>query len=366
MTQKGTLRSFQFFCTLFTCRIIALFTFIITDKARFPAGDRAVIFLPFLLTGLACALPTLLVIGKKEDRTIFTLTNELHPAVSKAVALVYALGGVWSAGVSLVRFDLFMSTAMYSGARMWGLIFLLTGAALIVKKGGFENVARMSVIVLAIIFCSLIYAGVSAGREFDASNLEPPLQNGVLPLIKNGFSAAARTSELASLLVLAPRIKGGVKKGVFFWFLCFGLTVSAVYTLILGVTGAYGERQMFQLYALTVLAKLGVIERLDALICAIWVLCSLVRLTFYLLTAEQFLTQGFGIKAGRWTDLSLSLPVLGVYLTLSGSVAAFSEMLRSGVNEIVFLVLLVAVPLTVFTACHIKLRARRNKMTAVQ
>ena len=188
----------------------------------------------------------------------------------------------------------------------------------------------------------------------------------MLPLIKNGFSAAARTSELASLLVLAPRIKGGVKKGVFFWFLCFGLTVSAVYTLILGVTGAYGERQMFQLYALTVLAKLGVIERLDALICAIWVLCSLVRLTFYLLTAGQFLTHGFGIKAGRWTDLSLILPVLGVYLALSGSVAAFSEMLRSGVNEIVFLVLLVAVPLAVFTACHIKLRARRNKMTAVQ
>lgn len=350
MTERGKISAFQFFCTVFVCRIIALFTFIITDKNAFPPGDRSVIFLPFLLTGLIVFLPAALVTGKKEDRTIFTLTDRLHPRISQGVGLLYAAGAVWSAGVSLVRFDLFMSTVMFSGAKLWGFVLFLIAAAALIALRGPETAARMSIPVLALLAASLLYVSVTTGKEFDAANLDPPLRNGFLPLVKNGYSAVARTSEMAALLVMAPRIKGSIKKGIFFWLLTFGVTVSAAYTLISGVTGAYGERQMFQLYALTVLSKLGVIERLDALICAIWVLCSLTRLAVYILTAGMFLKGGFHVSENWKLYLGICIPIAGVYFALSGSVTSFSKVLTSGVNEYVFSGLLIAVPLTVLLA----------------
>ena len=354
MTARGRISAFQFFCTVFVCRIIALFTFIITDKNAFPPGDRSVIFLPFLLAGLLAFLPTVLITGKNEDRTIFTLTDRVHPNLSRGIGLLYTAGAVWSAGMSLVRFDLFMSTVMFSGAKLWGFILFLIAAAVLVALRGPETVARMSVPVLALLAASLIYVCVTTGKEFDAANLDPPLLSGVLPLVKNGYSAVARTSEMAALLVTAPRINGGIKKGIFFWLLTFGVTVSAVYTLISGVTGAYGERQMFQLYALTVLSKLGVIERLDALICAIWVLCSLTRLAVYIMTAGMFLEGGFHIAANAKTYIGICLPIAAVYFALSGSVTSFSKVLASGVNEYVFTGLLIVIPPAVLLAERIK------------
>ena len=361
MRKAETVPCFPFFCAVFVCRLIALFTFIITDSESFPAGDRSVVFLPFLLTGMLAAVPVLLVIGRKEDRTLFTLTNSVSPLFSKTAAVLYAAGAIWSEGISLTRFDLFMSTVMFSGARLWGLILLLTVCAVAVAGRGVRTTVRMSVLVLALAGLSMLYAGVTAGREFDVANLDPPLRNGVLPLFRNSFSAVARTGELAALLVYAPQVRGGVKKGVFFWFLSFGLTVSLLYTLIMGVTGAYGERQMFQLYALTVLSKIGAVERLDALICAVWVLCSLTRLSFYLLTAGRFLHAGFGLRENAGLYAPLCAAVFAVYLPLSGSVTAFSAVLRSGVNEIVFALLVPALPLTALAAAGIKNRKATNK-----
>jgi hypothetical protein len=361
MKNSGGISAFQFFCTVFVCRATALFTFIITDKESFPPGDRTVMFAPLLLLGTAACIPVLLVTGKKEDRTLFALTNRLHPAVSKGAALVYAAGTVWSAGVSLTRFDLFMSTVMFSGAKLWGLILLLAAAAVPIALRGRETVSRMSLPVLALLAASLVYVGVTVIGEFDPANLELPLRNGFMPLLTNGWSATARTGELAALLIFAPHIRGGVKKGVFFWWLSFGVTGSLLYTLIPGVLGAYGERQMFQLYALTVLSKLGAAERLDALICAIWVLCSLVRLAFHLIAAGMFLEGGFPVRRGAPLYCGLALPVLAVYFVLSRSVTVFARLIGSGINELIFLLLLIAVPLTVLSAVKIKTRMQAKK-----
>ena len=361
MTAKGGISAFQFFSTVFVCRVIALFTFIITDTNAFPPGDRSVMFLPLLLLGTAACLPVFLVIGKKEDRTLFALTDRLHPAVSKGAALLYAAGAVWSAGVSLTRFDLFMSTVMFSGAKLWGLILLLAASAVLVALRGRETAARMSLPVLALLAASLVYVGVTVCGEFDPANLELPLRNGIQPLLKNGISSVARTGELAALFVFAPHIRGKIKRGVCLWWLSFGMTGSLLYTLISGVLGAYGERQMFQLYALTVLSKIGVAERLDALICAIWVLCSLVRLAFHLIAAGMFLEGGFPLHKGAPLYCGLALPVLAVYLLHSRSETFFARVIGSGINELFFLILLIAAPLSVYAAVKIKTRREKKK-----
>ena len=361
MTGAGKISSAQFFCILFVSRLLALFTFILTGADSFPAGDRMIVFLPFFILGLFAAVPVMLVLGRKEDRTLFALTDGLSPALTRVCCVLYAGGAVWSAAVSIVRFELFMSTVMFAGAVLTGLIALLVLSAAFAAGRGIETIGRMSVAVLTLTAVSLIYVGLTTAGEFETANLEPPLQNGIWDLIKNSSSAAARTGELAALLILAPEIRGKIKKGYVFWLLAFGLTASVLFTLILGVTGAYGERQMFQLYALTVLSRIGVAERLDPLICAIWVLCSFTRLAFHLCIGAMFLRRGFPKAQGNAVYFLLGAPVFAVFLMLSGKTLSFSAVLGSGVNEIVFSVLLIGLPLAVLLANRIKRKPREAK-----
>lgn len=361
MTGTQKISSTQFFCILFVCRILALFTFILTGTESFPAGDRMIVFLPFFIIGLACAVPVMLVLGKKENRTLFALTDGLSPAVTRVFCVLYACGAVWSAAVSIVRFELFMSTVMFAGAVLTGLIALMVLSAAVTARRGIQTIGRMSVAVLTLTAASLIYVGVTTAGEFETANLEPPLQNGVWDLIKNSGSAAARTGELAALLVMAPEIRGKIKKGYVFWLFAFGLTASVLFTLILGVTGAYGERQMFQLYALTVLSRIGVAERLDPLICAVWVLCSFTRLAFHLCTGAMFLRRGFPQAQGNGVYFLPGALVFAVFKLLSGKTVSFSAVLGSGVNEIVFSVLLIGLPLAVLLVNRIKHKPREAK-----
>lgn len=364
MREQGKISSFQFFCLLTVCRVIAFFTFIITDKKGFSPGDRAILFVPFAIFGLLFSVPALIVIGKEENGTLFDISNSLSPKITKLAAVLYTLGGLWSAAVSTARFELFMSTVMYPGAQLFGFIALLAAAAVLIAKRGLETAGRTALAVTLLIGVSLLFVSLTNIGNFDYTNLSPPLTDGAAPFLKSGFFAAARTSETAALLVLAPKINGKIKKGLGIWFLTLGVTISALFFLISGVTGEYGEKQTFQLYSLTVLSKIGVIERPDALICAVWVLCSLLRLAFYMYTCAQFLEGGFRFKSKTAVYAVFSAAVLALYAFLSESEETFSEVLSSGANEAIFAALLAAFPAAVLAADRIKKLYYKRKRAA--
>ena len=354
MKQKGAVGAGQLFCVLFVCRTASLFTFIITDDSRFPAGDRPLLFLPFTLLGLLCAVPAFLVMGPHGRGTLLSRAGRVSPALSKACAAVYAAGAIWSAGIGLARFEVFADTVLFPGEKTLALLGILAAAGAFLARRGLEVLARMGPPVLALTGVSLVLVCATVAKHFDAANLSPPLPDGPGTLALNGFRAAARTGEIASLLAAAPAVRGSVKKGTVLWLSAFGLSASAVYTLSLGVTGAYGERQMFQLYNLTVLARFGVIERPDAAICAVWVLCSLLRLAFHVYIAGLFLEEGFSFQAKTPLYVCLGAAALAAALPLGGNVAVFARVIASGVNEALFTALVIALPLAVTAAERIK------------
>lgn len=356
MRGKGKISVFQFFSILFVCRVIAFFTFVIANRPEFSPENRMTLFLPFILLGLLMSVPALIIIGKNENGTVFDLTNRLSSKLTKLVGVIYAAGALWSAAVNLTRFELFMSTVMYPGTELLIFILIILSAAILIARTGLEAAGRMSVIIIAVLGVSLAFVAITTVKDFEYTNLNPPFLNGILPLIKSGFTSVSRTSEIAALLIFAPKINGKIKKGLGIWLAALGATISALFTLILGVTGEYGEQQMFQLYALTVLAKIGAIERLDALICAIWVLCSLMRLSFYLYTSELFFEGGFRVKKRTSVYIAFSVIILAGYVCLSKSVSFFSNVLSSGINEILFTAILAALPMVLIIADKIKLK----------
>lgn len=360
MTRRaGNISAFQFFCTVFVCRATAMFTFVFADPDAFPPGDRSVLFLPFALVGTLACVPLLLLSGKCGEDGLFALTDRLSPAVSAGSALVFTGCAVWSAAVGLVRLEQFMGTVMFSGGRLYGLCFLLLAAAAAVARAGTETVTRTGAAVLALLAGALLFVGAATAKDFDVANLEPPLRGGLWKPLRVSFYAAARTAELLALPALMPRVRGNIKKGLAVWFLSFGMTASALYTLALGVTGAYGERQTFRFYALGALAKAGVLERADALLCAVWVLCSLVRVSLFLLAAARF-SAGLKVKSKTGAVVGAAALTFAVYAALSGGAARFSAAAGDRADEAVFCVGAIALPLLLYAAVTFKEKRRRN------
>ena len=361
MTHAQNISVMQLLGTLFVCRLPALFMFLPADGGTFSPGDRMAAFLPFTVLGILCCLPALAVAGRREDRTLFTLTGALPSAAEIAAGVLYAAYAVWNAALGAARLDLFMGTVMYNGADVTWLVFLLLAGTVFVACRGLQTVARTGAAVLAMTAVSLVYVGVTTLGLFDVTNLSPPLQDGAWELIKNSYSAVSRTGEIAALLLLAPRSRGRLKRACAVWMGAFGLTASMLFTLITGVTGTFGERQTFRLYALTVLSKVGVVERVDSLICAVWVLCTLVRNAFWLYAAARFAARGREPEHGTAVICGLAAAVFAVYLGLSRSETAFTAVLASGADEILFFALIVLLPTGLYLTGRIGTKQRRRK-----
>lgn len=352
MTDGRKIGRAQLFAIFFISRVTALFTFIAPRTTPFEPGDRLLLFFSFFMFSALFAVPVFLV--TKNGSSITSATDRLSPVLTKALAAVYIAALLWNAGVSTAKFELFMTTAMFSGAVLLPFTALMLLACVYIALKGTQTIGRCCTVVLAAFFLSVAAIIASTLGDFDILNLTPPLRDGVLPVLKNGFAAAARTPEAGVLLFIQPEVNGKIRKSYLAWLAVFGLFAAAALTVIAGITGRYGDEQMFPLYALTVLAKFGPFEKADDVLTGLWVLCSMFRTAFYIALTAGIANRVFQIKNKILTYFISGACVLCVYFLLSQSVELLSGVLSSGINELLFTLLAGIVPLGVYAACRRK------------
>ncbi len=360
MNEKNSIGAFQLCCIFFLSRVLALFTFILPESERLAAGDRPLLFLPFFVFGLLVLLPAFVLCKRKES--VFDLTDRVSPNLTRFCAVLFALGAVWSATVGLARVSLFAGTVLFEGGSLTLPMLGLTASTVIVAVKGRETVARAAVIVAGLLVFVFLFVLATTAKGFDVANLEPPFENGVLSFMKQGILAVTRTPELGALLLLVPNVKGNVRKNTSLWLLFFGITASASFLIITGVTGAFGERQMFQLYTLTTLSKLGAMERMDDIFAAVWVLAALIRTAFFLRLGGECVTRVLSKTSSKHIIIFLGAAAFGLCLLLSGSVVTFADVLASGGNVVMFVSFIVLLPVVVLIAEKMKQKRERNRL----
>ncbi len=352
MTDGRKISVFQLYTIFSVSRVTAFFTFIAPRSASFTPGDRFILFIPFCIFSVLFSLPVFAV--TKNGGSITALSREISPAFAKTIAVIYAAAILWNAGVSTAKFEFFMTTAMFSGALLLPFTAILLLFCAYIGAKGIQTVGRCCVILSAGLLVSVAAIVAATAKDFDVCDLTRPLGDGICPVIKNGFAAAARTPETAALLFLLPEVNGKAKKGFVPWLILFGLFASGVLGFIAGVTGKYGDGQTFQLYTLTQLAKFGPFEKADDLLTGLWVLCSMFRNAFYIALASKTVNETFFRKNKFLTYIFSAAVVLFFCFLLSKSVGVLSGTLASGMNELLFVLLTAVVPLAVYTTLRIK------------
>ncbi len=347
MKSIGKISSLQMFSILFLCRIISLFTFMLPSAAYIPSGDRTLTTLTVLAFEALYCIVLIFTLKRTRSKGIIAVTREKSAHVSRLLAIIYTLAFIWFAGIGTARFELFISTVMFPNSELYIMILLLLGAAMYASLKGLEAIGRASVILFFLLGLSVIFIIVSVTGEFRYKNLSPVLTEGLSPLLSFSFYVSVRAAELLTLHVNAPDINGNIGKTAIKFTAVFSIISTVILLVLSGVTGEFGNDQIFPLYTLTVIAKFGIFERLDDILTGVWVLCSFVQVSYLIITGMKALSQGFGKTRKIPVCFLITAGIFAVYILTSRTVAVFSEAVSSRIVDVIFIVLMIVIPIII-------------------
>lgn len=347
MNNMGKISTLQMFSVLFLCRIISLFTFMLPSAAYIPSGDRILTSLPVMIFEILYSAVLIFTFRRTDKQGIINALRKNNLSAAKLLAVIYTLCFIWFAGIGTARFELFISTVMFPNSELTFMIILLLGASFYASLKGLEAIGRASVVLFFLLGVSVVFIILSVMEEFNYVNLSPLLTDGVTPIIGFSFYVSVRAAELLTLHITAPKINGNIGKMAIKWTVAFSLVSTVILVVLSGVTGEYGNDQIFPLYTLTVIAKFGIFERLDDILTGVWVLCSFIQVSFLINTGMTALSQGFGKIKRIPVGLLITAGIFTVYFFTSKTVAVFSEAVSSRVIDVIFVVLMIIIPVIV-------------------
>ena len=355
--KEGKISTSQMFSVLFLCRIISLFTFMLPSASYLPAGDHVIAALTVGLFEIVYSLIIFLILRINKKGLIIE-TAQFSSILAKISSIVYCLCFIWFAGIGVARFELFLSTVMFPNSELYFMIFLLLGASFYSSLKGTEAIGRASAVLSMILVASVIFVLTAVAGDFEITNLQPILTKGVTPVLSFSFYTSVRTVELITILINAPKVNGSIKKMTLLWIVFLAIIITIILIFLLGVTGEYGNDQIFPLYTLTVIAKFGIFERLDDILTGIWVFCIFIQVSYLINTCYIALEQSFKQVKKIPSGLICSTGIFVVYLISSQTVSVFSEIVSSKIMEIMFILLLAVIPLLLSLANKINKRRK--------
>lgn len=358
MESFGKINSAQMFSVLFLCRIISLFTFMLPSTSYLPSGDRILTAIPVAVFELFYGAVTVCTLKNNKNRGLIDAAKRLSPVLGKITAVIFTLAFIWFAGIGVARFELFISTVMFPNSKLLIMIVFLLLSSLFAALKGIEAIGRASFVLLWLLGLSVVFILLSVTGEFTITNLQPMFTEGISPLISFSFYISVRAAELLTLHIAAPLMNGSIKRLVISWVTAFSLVSAVILTVLAGVTGEYGNDQIFPLYTLTVIAKFGIFERLDDILTGVWVLCCFIQAAYLICLCATALKQGFGKTGKIPLEALCTAGIFTVYYFTSDTVTVFSETVSSRIWDICFIVVMLGIPLAVTILNNLKERRK--------
>lgn len=356
--KQGYISTFQLYGMFYIFRTVGTFTYMLRLRAPLSASDRAIVAIFCFLFLTVFSAPVFLCIKKAGNSGFLNLSSTISPLYAKALSIFYALSFLWAAAVVAARFSLFSGIVLLQQENLNIFLFVLLAVSIYCASKGLEPLARTSMIMAVILLISLFLMTVAASKDFNPIYLSLPLQNGMQPVILQGFYSACRTVELTALLFIAPKTSGALQKGFFIWIAVFCVQFALLFLAVGAIAGDYGELQMFPLYTLASLAKIGILERMDDLLTGIWVICAMLKTAFLMHTSVSVIEQGFNIKKKQYFLPLCGAAVFIGNLFLSQNIEFFGRFIASPVNPVLFIASAVVIPLVTYTLHKTKIRKK--------
>ena len=260
------------------------------------------------VVGLLMAIPMLLIFSRIlslfQGKDLFDiLTITLGKRISKLVALMYIWYAFHLGALVLRNFGEFINIVALPETPMFVPLFCLGLVCIIAVRLGIEVMGRTTTYFLPILLFILVLVQLLAIPQLHLNYLKPILGNGLIPVLKGGFSAF---SFPFAETVLFIGVFGSLKtKKSPFKVYYRGLLISALIILFttirnIAVLGNQVESFYFPSYAAVGSIKIGdFIERIEISVSFVFIFCVFIKSAICLLVACKGIGKMFNLKDYR-------------------------------------------------------------------
>ena len=350
MQTKTEITAFQFYTILFLSRIFSLVTYI--SGIRDVLSTSAEILSVVIMSALLCVsvIPTAMLVKKNSGKSILTRAADISPCLEKTVCVVYLSFFIYKGITTAARSELLLGSVMFPGTNVQLFVAVLLVAAAFCALRGIEALGRAGVIFLVPVLFAFGFVFLSLADDFDILNLSAIYTHETSGILDSAVFSASRTNEIAIIPLLLPLVKNHRPKHVFLWTAAVSAIIILTEVMISGVLGGFGENQLFNMYSLSVIARLGFIERTDAIISCIWMICSAVKLalTFF---ACNILLEAITRKSRPVIHTALcAAAVFTGMMIISLSITNFAVMIKIPLMTVFYVATAVVIPLVIISA----------------
>lgn len=355
MSEK--ISSFQLYNIMLLSRIFAIVTYAVGIRQAVSGTNAvAVSFLSGVLL-LVLSIPAAILIKTGNGKSLLERSHNISRVAEILVGAILLIDCLFFAFMTCARFELLAGSVMFPEKNVMPFVILIVAVSALSAMRGLETIARSGFLFLFPVVASFLFVFLTSLEDFDTLNFTPLFYDSINNLPDMSLYAALRSGELSAIILLYDKTRNQKARNIFIWAGVITVLITITRIIMTGVLGSFEETQLFSMYSLTVHAKLGFIERLDAIITCIWMVCAGVKLAVAFYLCRHILTHIFGAKRDKLYVISSLFVVLLLTFFTSRSVLNFSKIVKSDFVIITGLLAVVVVPIFVIILEKIR---RRN------
>ncbi len=351
----------QFFSLLYLSMLGSVFMYISSTQIKIASTDSILRPIVFIIVSVIAIIPSYICIKKEISfKRIYGLDNQgniLYKSVALVYAIVYLLDGIMTAS----RFDLFASSELFPGTDMTIFIIALVVVCGALALLGIGALARAGVVFTVIVVAATVFAMLTLTEEVDFMNFTPVFENGITSFLKDSMIFSVHSSVIGTVLIFSAHIKEKLLKNYILWAIFSGLSFSFILFFVVGTLGLFADTQLFPTYAAVTLAEFGLLERLDALETAIWILCVVSKLTFYMIIIIKSICFVFPELQKSIVSTVITVVISSVLIFISGDISRFGFVSYMPLITGVYIIPVFVLPLTLLIGNMIKRRKLSGK-----
>ncbi|MCI9414304.1 MAG: GerAB/ArcD/ProY family transporter [Clostridiales bacterium] len=351
----------QLVCLLLASRLTTAMT---ASPAGGPAG-----FGSSMLVSVVLQIPLLLILllptwwfSRRTNRsgTIDYAYVLFGPKGGGAVAALYGLLCLVIVNADLLRFQTFVSVALSPGMSRIALCGTLVVGVFFAASCGLQAVARAAGVAVVVVIAAMVFTLFSLLPEMRGVHFLSPLYDGVYPVVEGALYELPRSIEVAVVGMLLPYVRGSSSKGYAVWTTVLAGVLVLMQATITGVLGDFAAQVRFPYYTAVTAADVGIIQRMDLIAVAVWLVVLFVKMAFYSMLYMSCAQRIFGKNRKPLYAVAGGGTVFVTGLSFAGLAAQSEQEASVPVYLIIAGLFAVALPLVLVLADMVRERRARR------
>lgn len=344
----------QMFIIMAMSRLIVALLYIPGAAKRLNVSDMIVqVFFAAIILSVA-VIPTYFFIKDGNNKGILERLKDISPILSGVCACFVFFSFLFLGVRVIMRFEIFTTTVIFPQSDIKFFLIILLLACLYCVITGLDVLGRTAETFFGVVILSIVFVIAVTLPEMKFTNFTPVFYDGVLPPLEASVYSVSVSVELFYPVILKDKIYGKRTTLVYPWIVSVFIFLAFLTFCQSGVLGNYSTTQLFPFFTFTSMSSLGFIERLDALLTAVWIVCEFVKMCMFIFICGRCINTVFP-KSKRNIGICAAAIIFSfATLLIKESYRVRDLLANTKATAIMFVIMMIIMPIALMICEKIK------------